>query len=128
MIIVKRNNKLPYEIVELILKNFNEILLFDLFVSASKYNPDFALHIKSVIRSKENPFKKYIFKIYSSLSTINTMKKYINTLSNVYILNLKNRKILKIINYKRSLASKISNEKDKKKFENLTKAIEKYYD
>ena len=130
MIIVKRNNTqtLPYEIVELILNHFNEAFLVDLFIHASKYNPHFALHIKSVIKRKEHPLKQYINKIYSNISKINTMKKYMNTISIIYNLNITNINIIKIINYKRYLTSKISNEKDKQKFENLTKPIGKYYE
>lgn len=128
--IVKRDNTqtLPYELVELILNHFNDITLIKLFIFASKYNPEFALHIKSVIKSKKNALEKYIYKIYSTISTINTMKQYMNTISNIYKLTLINRNTIKIINYKKCLASKISNEKDKKKFKNLTKAIGKYYE
>jgi hypothetical protein len=130
MSIVKCDNtqRLPYEIVELILNNFNEAFLVELFIHASKYNPEFALHIKCVIRRKENPLKKYICRIYSTISTINTMKHYMNIVSIIYNLNLTNINIIKIINYKRYLTSKISNEKDKQKFENLTKPIGKYYE
>ena len=69
MIIVKRDNTqtLPYELVELILNHFNKTTLITLFMSASKYNPIFALHIKCVIKSKENPLKKYICRIYSTI-------------------------------------------------------------
>jgi len=72
--------------------------------------------------------KKYICRIYSTISTINTMKHYMNIVSIIYNLNLTNINIIKIINYKRYLTSKISNEKDKQKFENLTKPIGKYYE
>ena len=130
MIIVKCDNAqtLPYEIVELILNHFNKEFLVELFIYASKYNPDFALHIKYVIRRKENPLKQYINKIYSNISKINTMKKYMNTISTIYNLNIRNINIIKIINYKNCLAKKISNEKDKTKFKNLTRHIGKYYE
>lgn len=131
MIIVKCDNTqtLPYEIVELILNYFNKEFLVKLFIYTSKYNPDFALHIKYVIRRKEHPLKQYIDKIYSNISKINTMKKYMNTISTIYCLSSIDRtREKKHFHYKNCLAKKISNEKDKTKFKNLTRYIGKYYE
>ena len=73
-----------------------------------------------------NPLHKCIYKIYNTINTINTHAKYFKEFNNVYEIvttyDYYDRNYAVIV--KNFLADKITNEKQRRKFNNITKKIE----
>ena len=116
----------PYEIVEMILKHFHPESLKKLFIQSTKFNPQFAEHVKVVLIKIEKPVRHYIYTIYNNISTIDTMYKYLNTVSQLHMLKVIDNKEKENAIFKNMLAHKIENPRHRKKFENLTKCVGKY--
>ena len=76
---------------------------------------------------KSSPINYYIYKIYNDLDVIDTKYKYItyynNLFQNITTLDKDSINIKESIKIREYLASKIKNEKEKKKFENITTKI-----
>ena len=128
MELVKRNNTqtLPYELIVLVLKNFSREFLVELYIVSTKYNPDFAQHIRIVVEKMERPLRSYIYHIYRTISLITTRNQYANTIAAFHHIKLIDNKEKEQIIYKNTLANKIENPKERRKFENLTKSVGKY--
>ena len=130
MQLVKRDNTqtLPYELIELVMKHLSRRVLVKLYIQSTKYNPKFSQHIGIVIQQLESPLRQYINIVYSQISLISTRIQYVNTISNFHNIKLRDNKEKENIIYKNFLAKTIANDRERKKFENLTGCIGKYYE
>jgi hypothetical protein len=72
-----------------------------------------------------SPLNKHIYNIYNKLSTIDTKYKYITNYSHIFqmVCTLKREYIINGLILKNYLLNKITNEKDKVKFEHITNTI-----
>jgi hypothetical protein len=129
MELVKRDNTqtLPLELIELVMRHFSSVSLTKLYIQSIKYNPNFAHHIKVVInKNMRYTFRTYIFHVYNTISFITTRRQYVNTIATFHNIKLIDNKEKKQIKYIKELATTIENQKERRKFENLTSTVGKY--
>lgn len=129
MELVKRDNTqtLPHELIELVMRHFSSEFLTKLYIQSIKYNPNFAHHVKVVInKNMRYKFRTYIFHVYNTISFITTRQQYLNTIATFHNIKLIDNKEKKQIKYIKELATTIENQKERRKFENLTSNIGKY--
>ena len=107
---------------------FSIEFLEDIFVLSTKYNPLLSPHVKCVILKKFRPMRRYIFKIYRTISTIVTMHEYVNTISHFHALKFIDKDVKENVIYKNYLSEKITNPRDKTKFKNLTDSVGKHFE
>ena len=121
---------LPIELWDLIILNLDDKSLLD---TLSLFIYFKIMPIESVKQLKTwhylNNFKlgRIMLNTYNNISLINTKQKYINhyckITTNWWCLSHDKKTFNKIYNYKIHLLKQIKNQKDKKKFENLTSKI-----